>query len=126
MILSTISLSQQAAAAGEPLAIHTVSLPKINGQRLECALRLANQTGQDFDLTVIALAVNEIGRATAVGYQHFTLRSDTEDVEIPFSESLPPGTYELNVDAVAEVPESNTIYRARLVTREKLVVPPIP
>src|SRR2546430_17210274 len=28
MILSTTSLSQQAAAAGEPLAIHTVSLPK--------------------------------------------------------------------------------------------------
>src|SRR5437867_10997293 len=215
MILSTTSLAQQAAAAGEPLAIHTVSLPKallrqqyrfdlraeggisplqwevtggsmpdglalgphgllggapietgdvrftvtvtdsgkpaheksqeltllvvaplllqwgrlpkINGQRLECALRLANQTGQDFDLPVIALAVNEIGRATAVGCQHLTLRSDTEDVEIPFSESLPPGTYELNVDAVAEVPESNTIYRARLVTtREKLVVPSIP
>ena len=109
-----------------PLLLQWGRLPKINGQRLECALRLANQTGQDFDLTVIALAVNEIGRATAVGYQHFTLRSDTEDVEIPFSESLPPGTYELNVDAVAEVPESNTIYRARLVTREKLVVPPIP
>src|SRR5438046_10715434 len=28
MLLSTTSLSQQAAAAGEPLAIHTVSLPK--------------------------------------------------------------------------------------------------
>src|SRR5437016_12975890 len=28
MILSTTSLAQQAAAAGEPLAIHTVSLPK--------------------------------------------------------------------------------------------------
>src|SRR5437762_14267451 len=28
MILSTTSLPQQAAAAGEPLAIHTVSLPK--------------------------------------------------------------------------------------------------
>src|SRR5207244_12260979 len=99
---------------------------KINGQRLDSAIRLAKTTGQDFDLTGSALAVKEIGRATAVGYQHFTLRSDTEDVEIPFSESLPPGTYELNVDAVAEVPESITIYRARLVTREKLVVPPIP
>ena len=28
MLLSTTSLAQQAAAAGEPLAIHTVSLPK--------------------------------------------------------------------------------------------------
>ena len=47
-------------------------------------------------------------------------------MEIPFSENLPPGMYQLNVDAVAEVPESNTIYRARLVTREKLEVQPIP
>src|SRR5256886_16351403 len=109
-----------------PLLLQWGRLPKINGQRLECALRLANQTGQDFDLTVIALAVNEIGRATAVGYQHFTLRGDTEEVEIPFSENLPPGTYEVDVDAVADGPKSNTIFRARLVTREKLVVPPIP
>ncbi|HEV2730572.1 MAG TPA: Ig domain-containing protein [Terriglobales bacterium] len=109
-----------------PLLLQWSRLPKINGQRIECAVTLANQTGQDFDLTLIALAVNEIGRATAVGYQRLTLRGDTEDMEIPFSENLPPGMYQLNVDAVAEVPESNNIYRARLVTREKLEVQPIP
>jgi hypothetical protein len=109
-----------------PLLLQWSRLPKINGQRLECAIRLSNQTGEDFDLTVIALAVNEIGRATAVGYQHFTLRRDTEDLEITFSENLPPGMYELNVDAVAEVAESNTIHRTRLVAREKLLVQPIP
>lgn len=109
-----------------PLLLQWSRLPKINGQRLECAIRLSNQTGEDFDLTVIALAVNEIGRATAVGYQHFTLSRDREDLEITFSENLPPGMYELNVDAVAEVPESNTIHRTRLVAREKLLVQPIP
>lgn len=109
-----------------PLLLQWSRLPKINGQRLECAIRLSNQTGEDFDLTVVGLAVNEIGRATAVGYQHFTLRRDTEDLEITFSENLPPGMYELNVDAVAEVPESNTIHRTRLVAREKLLVQPIP
>jgi len=68
------------------------------------------------------LAVNEIGRATAVGYQHFTLKNNTADLEIPFGENLPRGSYDLNVDAVAEVPATNTIYRARLVPKEKLVV----
>ena len=109
-----------------PLLLHWSRSPAINGQKIEFAIKLSNQTGQDFDLTLIALAVNDIGRATAVGYQRFTLRSDTEDLEIPFSESLPPGMYELHVDAVAEIPEKNTIYRSRLVTREKLVVQVVP
>jgi hypothetical protein len=96
--------------------------PKITGQRVEGAIKVSNRTGMDFDFTVIMLAVNEIGRATAVGYQHFTLKKDTADFDIPFDENLPRGTYDLNVDAVAEVPATNTIYRARLVPKEKLVV----
>ena len=65
--------------------------PKINGHRLDAAIRVSNQTGDDFDFTVIALAVNENGRATAVGYQHFTLKKDTDEFEIPFGENLPRG-----------------------------------
>jgi len=109
-----------------PLLVQWSRHPVVNGQRIEFAIRLSNQTGEDFDLTLIALAVNDIGRATAVGYQRFTLRMDTEEIEIPFSETLPPGAYELNVDAVAEIAARNTIYRSRLVTREKLVVQPVP
>jgi hypothetical protein len=36
------------------------------------------------------LAVNDIGRATAIGYQHFGLKHETIDFEIPFGENLPP------------------------------------
>jgi len=105
-----------------PLLVEWSRYPKITGQRVEGAIKVSNRTGLDFDFTVIMLAVNEIGRATAVGYQHFTLKKDTADFDIPFGENLPRGTYDLNVDAVAEVPATNTIYRARLVPREKLVV----
>ena len=105
-----------------PLMAQWGRYPKINGQRIEGSILIANQTDQDFDLTVIVLAVNETGRATAIGYQHFPIKKNTEGVEIPFGENLPNGTYDLNVDAVAEVMETNSIYRARLVPKEKFQV----
>lgn len=105
-----------------PLVVQWSRYPKVVGQRMECAIKVSNQTGQDFDFTVIVLAVNEIGRATALGYQHFTLSKDTIDFEIPFGENLSRGAYQVNVDAVGEVQATDTIYRARLVTGEKLQV----
>ncbi len=105
-----------------PLVVEWSKKPKITGHRLEAAIRVSNQTGQDFDFTVIALAVNEDGRATAVGYQHFTLKKDTDEFEIPFAENLPQGNYDLNVDAVGEVASTNTIVRARLAPTGKLQV----
>jgi hypothetical protein len=74
----------------------------------------------DFDLTVIVMAVAEDGRATAIGYQRFTLKPQTIDFPIPFGENLPWGAYQINVDAVAEVAATNTIYRARLVSNGRL------
>ncbi len=54
-----------------PLVVEWSKKPKITGHRLEAAIRVSNQTGDDFDFTVVALAVDETGRATAVGYQRF-------------------------------------------------------
>ena len=105
-----------------PLVVEWSKKPKITGHRLDAAIRVSNQTGEDFDFTVIALAVNENGRATAVGYQHFTLKKDTDEFEIPFGENLPQGSYDLNVDAVGEVEATNTIFRARLAPSGKLQV----
>src|ERR1700693_1640423 len=105
-----------------PLAVEWRKKPKITGHHLDAAIRVSNQTGSDFDFTVIALAVNENGRATAVGYQHFTLKKDTDEFEIPFGENLPQGSYDLNVDAVGEVESTNTIFRARLAPTGKLQV----
>ena len=103
-----------------PMLVAWNPAPKITGQRIEGGLKVSNQTGVDFDLTVIVLAVAENGRATAIGYQHFTLKRQTIDFPIPFGENLPWGAYQVNADAVAEVAETSTIYRARLVTNGRL------
>jgi len=102
-----------------PLMAQWGRYPKITGRRLEGSIIVSNQTEQDFDLTAIMMAVNETGRATAIGYQRIALKKNTTSLEIPFGENLPQGSYELNVDAVAEVAATNSIYRARLVPRER-------
>jgi hypothetical protein len=93
---------------------------KINGTRIEGGLKVSNQTGVDFDLTIVVMAIAEDGRATAIGYQHFTLKAQTLNFPIPFGENLPWGAFQVNADAVAEVAETNTIYRARLVSNGRL------
>jgi hypothetical protein len=105
-----------------PLATQWGRYPKVNGERLEGSILVSNETDQDFDLTVIVLAVNETGRATAIGYQHFPLKKKQQPIEVPFGDNLPSGTYQLNVDAVAEIAATNLIYRARLVPKERFVV----
>ncbi|HEX4423971.1 MAG TPA: Ig domain-containing protein [Terriglobales bacterium] len=103
-----------------PMLLNWNPPAKINGQRIEGGLKVSNQTGVDFDLTIIVMAVAEDGRATAIGYQHFTLKPQTINFPIPFGENLPWGAYQINADAVAEVAATNVIYRARLVSNGKL------
>jgi Putative Ig domain len=105
-----------------PLMLQWSRYPKVTGPRLEGSVTVSNQTERDFDLTAIIVAVNENGRATAIGYQRFTLKKNSVEVEIPFGENLPHGGYELNVDAVAEVAATGSIYRARLVPKERFQV----
>lgn len=105
-----------------PLLAEWGRYPKVNGQRLEGSVLVSNATEDDFDLTVIVLAVNGIGRATAIGYQHIPLTKDSVEIEIPFGDSLPDDSYQLNVDVVAEVTAKETIYRTRLVPKESFVV----
>jgi hypothetical protein len=96
--------------------------PQINGGKLQGSVAVSNGADDDFDLTVIVLAVNEIGKAFATAYQHGTLKKD-ESLEVPFDESLPSGVYMVNVDVVGEIPARNMIYRARLFTGAPLKVP---
>jgi hypothetical protein len=105
-----------------PLFAQWGRYPKVKGQRLEGSIIVSNQTEQDFDLTVIVMAVNETGRATAIGYQRFALKKSDAGTEVPFGENLPEGSYELNADAVAEVAATNSIYRARLVPKERFEI----
>ena len=105
-----------------PLLAEWVQLPMVNGQHVSGKIKVTNGTDEDFDLTFIALAVNEIGRATALGYQRFVLNKDTADFELSFGQDLPHGAYDISVDVVAEAPEMNAIYRVHLTPAKKISV----
>lgn len=107
--------------AETPLTADWVRKAQVNDQRIDGAIKVANHTGRDFDLTFIVLAVNDIGRATAIGYQHFRLKKNTIDMEIPFGGTLSPGNYAVNVDVVGEEPISKMIFRSRLVTGKESI-----
>lgn len=94
----------------------------VSGGRIEGMAEVSNTTADDIDLTFVALAVAENGRATAIGYQHFLLKRATVAQPIKFGENLPHGAYMVHVDAVGEVAERNVIYRKRLQTPQALQV----
>lgn len=105
-----------------PLLLEWKDYARVSGNRIDGRVKVSNGTEDDFDLTFVVLAVAEDGRATAIGYQRFPLKHGTTSFEIPFGETLPHGGYVVHVDTVAEVPEKDQIYRARLQTKERLQV----
>ena len=109
--------------AGAPaLAVRWRTPATVNGRAIEGSVEVANATGDDFDMTVIIVAVNEYGKAFALGYQHFTLNRETTGLQIDFGSTVPAGSYVVHVDAVAEVPKRDAIFRARLQTPNSLAV----
>src|SRR6185503_2673088 len=100
-----------------------VKKSQVNGNRIDGSIKVSNTTGRDFDLTFDVLAVNEIGRATAIGYQHFRLKKNTRDMELPFGDTLAPGAYVVHVDVVAEEPESKMILRTRMAAPKQTIAP---
>jgi hypothetical protein len=105
-----------------PLLLEWLNYPRILGARIEGSVKVTNGSKDDFDLTVIIVAVNDIGRATALGYQRLSLKAGVADLAIPFGLNMPPGSYVVHADAIAEVPAKNAIYRQRLQTPSPLVV----
>jgi hypothetical protein len=104
------------------LAVAWKRYPKVTGNRIDGSVLASNGTDDDFDFTFVVLAVAENGRATAIGYQHFPLLAGTESFEIPFGDTLARGAYSVHVDAIAEVPEKDAIYRVHLQTKEAVQV----
>ena len=94
----------------------------VSGNRVDGSVTVSNTTQDDMDLTLIVLAVPPNGRAVAIGYQHFPLKRGTVDMELPFGEVLPRGSYVVHVDAIAEVASRNVIHRERLQTPGPLQV----
>jgi hypothetical protein len=111
-----------------PLLIEWSTFPRVQGDQVLGAVKVSNGTKDAFDLTVIILAVNEHGKAFALGYQRIDLQPETTDVEIPFGQgsNLPFGSYVVHADAVAEVAAKDSIFRGRLQTPTPLVISPGP
>ena len=102
------------------LTLEWKSPPAVSQDVVAGSVKLTNQTADDADLTMIVVAVNEVGKAFVLGYQQFTLAAQDTIPEIPFGSTLPQGSYIVHVDVIAEVPETNAIHRARLQTSEPL------
>jgi putative Ig domain-containing protein len=96
--------------------------PQIRGDRIDGAAQVSNGARDDFDLTVLIVAVDEVGRATALGYQHLKLKAGSANLQIPFGTTVPRGAYVIHADAVAEIPAKNTILRQHLETPVPLPV----
>ncbi len=110
-----------------PLTMEWKLQPRVESDKaVHGAVTLTNGTGDAFDMTFIAVAVNDIGKAFALGYQHFTLAPASTSPRIEFGSTLPAGQYVVHVDAVAEVPARGAIYRARLQTSQALTLTGLP
>ncbi len=103
------------------LAVRWKEGPTLTENTIAGTAEVSNGSRDVYDQTVIIVAVNEIGKAFALGYQHFNLSPHSQQV-IPYSSSLPNGHYLVHVDAVAEIPARHLIRRARMQTQQAIQV----
>ncbi len=103
-------------------AVAWAAEPKLDVASISGALSVSNQTDTDLDETVVVVAVNEIGKAFAIGYQHFTLQSHKLNVPIPFGLKLPPGRYMVHADAISEILSSHKVFHFGLQTPASFVI----
>ena len=104
------------------LLIEWLQPPKVRDNRIDGAVQVSNGSDDNFDLTVIIVAVADNGRATAIGYEHFPLKAGAISVKIPFGNTLPNGAYVIHADAIAEIPARKAILRQRLQTPQPLQI----
>lgn len=104
------------------LTIDWKQYPSVQGATLAGSVLVTNQAGQDLDLTVVVVAVNSIGRATTLGYQHLTLTAEQSGLVVPFGSSPGLGTYVVHADAIAHHPGNQHIYRAAKQTSQPLPI----
>ncbi len=96
--------------------------PQVQGTTISGSVVVSNQTGHNLDITVIVVAVNSIGRATALGYQHFTLAAQKSSPAIPFGSSPGPEMYTVRVDAAAHTKSGHHVFRASKQTSDNLQI----
>lgn len=103
------------------LTVEWRNAPHVSGTWISGSLLVANQTGQPANLTVVIVAVNQIGRATALGYQHFTIQPNSQQ-EIPFGANPGPGQYTVRADAVASFGSKRSLRAHKETGKSALVI----
>jgi hypothetical protein len=103
------------------MALNWKAPAHVTGSRIDGSVEVSNTTPDDIDLTFDVKAVQENGRATEIGYQHFVLRQGVTR-ELPFGETLPHGGYVVYVNAAGEVASKKLIYHERMQTPGPLQV----
>ena len=68
------------------------------------------------------LAINEMAALKPSATSASPLRKNTTDFVLPFGENVPTGSYQVHADVVGEVVAIHSIHRARLDTKERLVL----
>lgn len=101
------------ASAGAPLTVRWTVPPHVIAGNLSGAVRVSNASKDLMDMTVIVVAVNELGKAFALRYERLNLAPGTETPDLQFDSALPLGQYTAHVDAVGEVAQKKAIYRDR-------------
>lgn len=108
----------------EALVLDWRQAPRASKEGIAGSVVVSNQTGIAVDLTVVIVAVNEIGKAFALAEQHFLLKAESDSPTIPFGSDnvLPFGKYTIHADAVGEVASEGQIYRTRKQTGPDFVI----
>lgn len=95
--------------------------PHVREGGIHGTLQVINHTPRTLNLTVIVVAVNEIDKAFALGYQHFAFKPNSSSPIIPFGSSMPFGSYMVRADAVGEDASQN-ILRSHVQTGNRLTL----
>lgn len=108
-----------------PIAVEWKDMPAVRAGGIRGSVTLTNGLKDEYQVTLIIVAVNEVGKAFALGYRHHSLRARAkpEDVEFGGDTLLPRGRYIVHVDAVGEDLARKKIYRARVQAQDPLIVP---
>jgi hypothetical protein len=101
------------ASATAPLTVTWTAAPQVVQSNIVGAVRVSNGSKDTMDMTVIVVAVNEVGKAFALRYERLNLAPGSDSPDLKFDVFVPAGQYAVHVDAVGEVADKNAIYRDR-------------
>ncbi len=116
------AVSYQVELAVRPqLEMQWDAQPSLDSDTIQGRVRVINHSQESLNLTVIVVAINEIGKAFALGYQHFDFAPGSQVID--FGSSLPRGSYLVHADAIGVSATSAASLYSGLQTPQPLVVP---